>query len=305
MSERQQLTVPDEAAGQRLDQFLAAALQRTRGEVQRKIAAGEITVDDRRAAKDFRLVSGQVITLAPDAPPAPAEPMPEPRIVAEDDDVLVLDKPAGLTVHPAPGVKEPTLVDWLLRQRPNVAGVGEDPRRPGIVHRLDREASGLMVVAKTSAAFEFLQRAFQEHRVGKRYLALVHGLVAQDTGEIRFPIDRSERDGKMAAKPVGGAGREAITHYTVLERLPPFTLVEIRTETGRTHQVRVHFQAVGHPIAGDPLYGPRHAQTKKSPPRMFLHAGALTVPQPARDARTYEAPLPPDLDRYLTTIRHA
>lgn len=305
MSERQQLTVPDEAAGQRLDQFLAAALQRTRGEVQRKIAAGEITVDDRRAAKDFRLVSGQVITLAPDAPPAPAGPTPEPRIVAEDDDVLVLDKPAGLTVHPAPGVKESTLVDWLLRQRPNVAGVGEDPRRPGIVHRLDREASGLMVVAKTPAAFEFLQRAFQEQRVVKHYTALVHGIVKQDAGVIRFPIERSEHDGRMSAKPIGGEGREAETHFTVLERLPPFTLLDVETKTGRTHQIRVHFQAIGHPVAGDPLYHQRKRQTNKVPPRLFLHAIQLTFPHPDGGTRSFSSPLPSELETFLQSLRAA
>lgn len=298
----QQLIVPPEKVGQRLDQFLAAALKRTRGEVQRKIAQGEILFDGRSVERDRRMQAGEVIEVLLDTPIPPAN-VPEPTIVAEDGAVLVLNKPSGLVMHRGPGINEPTLADWIVVNRPALRGVGEDPARPGIVHRLDREASGLVVVAKTQPAYDFLKTTFQEHRVEKHYLALVHGLVAQDTGEIRFPIQRSAVSGRMSARPIGDVGREAVTSYTILERLPPFTLLEIRTETGRTHQVRVHFQAVGHPIAGDPLYRPKKPQTRKQSPRLFLHAAKLSFPDSTGGHRDYNQPLPEDLQAFLDTLR--
>lgn len=299
----QVFVVPPEAAGRRLDQFLTEAIAYSRSAVQRKIKNGSIRVDDQPVDKDFRLAAGQTITVSPDPASPTATPSPGPTIVAEDDGVLVLDKPAGLVVHPADGVREPTLVDWLLATRPEVRGVGEDPQRPGIVHRLDREASGLMVVAKTQAAYDFLKRAFQEHRVEKHYTALVHGIVQQDTGVIRFPIQRSAISGRMSARPVGDEGREAETHFTVLERLPPFSLLDVETKTGRTHQIRVHLHALGHPVAGDPLYRPKKPGTRKVPPRLFLHASRLRLPHPDGGEGVYERPLADDLRVFLERHR--
>ncbi len=208
-------------------------------------------------------------------------------------------------MHGAPGVRESTLADWILKNRPTIVGVGENPARPGIVHRLDREASGLVIIAKTQPAYDFLKKAFQKHRVEKHYLALVHGSVPQETDTITFPIERSERDGKMIAKAVGGSGRDAETAFTILERIPPFTLLDVVTKTGRTHQVRVHLQAYGHPIAGDPLYHSRHRETKKIPPRLFLHASRLMFPHPDGTPRQFEVPLPAELVAWLEGLRHA
>lgn len=298
------LTVPPESAGQRLDQFVATTLQRSRTEIQRKCERGEILIDQRPADRDVRLQAGQAITVHPDAAAAAPQPAPKPRVIAEDDAVLILEKPSGLIMHQGPGIHEETLADWLTKTYPYLHGVGEDPLRPGIVHRLDKEASGLVVVTKTQGAYEHLKAAFQEHRVEKHYTALVHGQVVNAGGEIRFPIDRSEQSGRMAAKPLGSDGREAVTRYTILERLAPFTLLDVTTDTGRTHQVRVHLHALGHPIAGDPLYHSRHRDTKKIPPRLFLHASRLTFQHPDGTPRSFASPLPTDLMAFLDGLRH-
>ncbi|MBI3115255.1 MAG: RluA family pseudouridine synthase [Candidatus Kerfeldbacteria bacterium] len=299
----QQLTVPPDAAGQRLDQFLAGALRRSRGDIQRKIARHEVLVGGQPLERDARVVSGQQFDLLDDASETPAAAAaPHPAVIAEDDDLLVLNKPSGLTMHPADGVREQTLVDWLLARSPALRGVGDDPQRPGIVHRLDREASGLVVAAKTQAAFEHLKRAFQERRVEKHYRALVHGIVEPNAHTITFPIERAA-DGRMVAKPVGSDGRAAETHFTVLERMPPFTLLDVVTKTGRTHQVRVHLNAYGHPIAGDPLYFQKRFRNVRRPPRLFLHAASLRFPHLDGTERTYEAPLPPDLKNFLDSLQ--
>lgn len=304
MSAEQRLTVPADAAGQRLDHYLSLALGCSRADVQRQIANNAITINGHPAAKDVRLRPDQIIVVGKDqSVPLPAR-VPEPRVVAEDDAVLVLEKPPGLIMHQGPGIHEETLADWLTKTYPYLRGIGEDPLRPGIVHRLDKEASGLVVVAKTQGAYEHLKAAFQEHRVEKHYTALVHGHVLNDGGEVRFPIDRSEQSGRMAAKPMGGDGREAVTRYTILERLAPFTLLDVTTDTGRTHQVRVHLHALGHPIAGDPLYHSRRRETKKIPPRLFLHASRLTFPHPDGTPRSFASPLPAELAAWLDGLRH-
>lgn len=304
MADAAPLTVAPEQAGQRLDQFLAAQLNRSRGEIQRKIRSGEILVDGHAAEKDLRVDARMHIEVAEDHALPPPAAAPNPTIVYEDEAVLVLNKPSGLVMHPAAGVRERTLTDWLVQSRPDIARVGDDPIRPGLVHRLDREASGLVVVAKTTAAFHFLKTAFQEHRVEKKYLALVQGNVLNATDTIRFPIERSS-DGTMAAQPIGGAGREAQTDFTVLEHIPPFTLLEVMAKTGRTHQIRVHLQAYGHPIAGDPLYHPRKRMTKLEPPRLFLHAASLRFPHPDGSVRTMTTPLPAELEDFLRGLRPA
>lgn len=302
--EPQHLTVPAETAGHRLDQFVASALKRPRAEAQRLIAAGDVSVNGQQRDRDVRLNEGDTVVVHEQPPvPQPATPTVSPRVVAEDGSILVLDKPNGLIMHRGPGINEPTLADWLFANRPELRGVGEDPLRPGIVHRLDREASGLVIVAKTQAAYDQLKAAFQNHRVAKRYVALVHGSVGPDAETIRFPLDRSERDGKMVAKALGEEGRDAETSFTVVERIPPFTLLDVTTKTGRTHQVRAHLHAFGHPIAGDPLYHPKKRETKKVPPRLFLHAASLRFPHPDGGDRSFSAPLPDTLNVFLTQLR--
>ncbi|MGZ5311763.1 MAG: RluA family pseudouridine synthase [Solirubrobacterales bacterium] len=219
----------------------------------------------------------------------------EPRILFEDDQIIVLDKPAGLVVHPAPSHRGPTLADWLGER----AGGGE-PERRGIVHRLDKDTSGLMVVARTEAAHGELSRQIKAREVEREYVALVEGALESRTGTIDAPLGRDRR--RRTRRAVRGAGeREARTHFEVIEALPADTLVAARLETGRTHQIRVHFAAIGHPIAGDPEYGTagRHGLE-----RQFLHARRLALRHPA-DGRelSFESPLPRDLADALERAR--
>lgn len=220
---------------------------------------------------------------------------PEPRIVHRDDDVLVIDKPAGLVVHPAPSVKEPTLVDLLGDE---IAG-GEG-HRPGIVHRLDKDTSGLMVVARNEAARAALSDQIKARRVEREYIALVEGHLGSRTGTIDAPLGRDRR--RRTRRAVRGAGeREARTHFEVVEPLPADTLARARLETGRTHQIRVHFAAIGHPVAGDPEYGKggRHGLE-----RQFLHAARLSFDHPVTGERMeFTSDLPPDLAEALERAR--
>jgi 23S rRNA pseudouridine1911/1915/1917 synthase len=217
--------------------------------------------------------------------------VPEPRIVHEDDAILVVDKPAGLVVHPAPSVKGPTLVDWLGSR----AGGGES-HRPGIVQRLDKDTSGLMVIARDEAARKALSDQIKAREVSREYLALVEGALASRTGTIDAPLGRDRR--RRTRRAVRGAGeREAWTHFEVIEQLPSDAYVRARLETGRTHQIRVHFAAIGHPVAGDPEYGSRGRHGLE---RQFLHAARLGFRHPATGARmSFESELPGDLARAL------
>ena len=223
--------------------------------------------------------------MAPDAKP------PEPRLVHEDDVVLVVDKPAGLVVHPAPSVKERTLVDWLGSR----AGGGES-HRPGIVQRLDKGTSGLMVVARDEATRRALSAQIKAREVIREYLALVEGTLDSRTGTIDAPLGRDRR--RRTRRAVRGAGeREARTHFEVIEPLPADTYLRATLETGRTHQIRVHFAAIGHPVAGDPEYG---AKGRHGLERQFLHAARLRFTHPGTgEALSFESALPPELARAL------
>ncbi len=204
------------------------------------------------------------------------------RIIAETDAWLVINKPAGLLVHPASETDtEPTLIDALLAHDPKIAKVGPEPERPGIIHRLDRDVSGLMVVAKTQAAYDDLQTQFRERKIDKTYLALVHGVMELDEGDIRFKLARSTTKGRMAARPVEKSeGKVAWTHYAVLERLPGATLLRVNIFSGRTHQIRAHLFALGHPVFGDTLYKRRQSDRRNEAPRLMLQSIELSFRDP-------------------------
>ncbi len=236
-------------------------------------------------------------------PPEPARPEPEPiplRIVYEDDDLLVVDKPAGLAVHPSPGHSSHTLVNAVLAHCPNLSGVGGQ-RRPGIVHRLDKDTSGLIIVAKNDAAHLSLSRQLKERRVEKTYVALVEGRLAPE-GTIDAPIARDPRHRKRMAVVEGG--REARTRYRLLRPVDGCSLAEVRPETGRTHQIRVHFASIGHPLVGDTVYGRRKEDSPVR--RQFLHAQRLAFHHPRTGERLeLEAPLPEDLLHALADLEAA
>ncbi len=294
------LVVEPEAAGERLDRYLAARLlELSRAQVQRLIEQGAVQAGGRTVRPSTRVTAGQEIVIAI-PPPAPATPQPEAiplDVVYEDDDLLVVDKPAGMVVHPAPGHAGGTLVNALLARCPDLAGIGGE-LRPGIVHRLDKETSGLIVVAKHERAHRWLAAQLKARQMDKRYLALVDGAPATATGTIDAPIGRDPRHPQRMA--IVASGREALTHFHLLRRYRHHCLLEVRPVTGRTHQIRVHLASIGCPVAGDRIYGRRQPTLPLA--RHFLHAARLTFRLLSGQTRTFEAPLPPDLQLVLDRL---
>lgn len=285
-------------AGERLDVALAPRAGLSRAGAQRLIADGLVTVDGTPARKKHILRAGEAVAWERPAPPdstLTAEPVPY-TVVHRDDWLLVVDKPAGVVVHPAPGHEHGTLAQGLVAE----GARGGHEARPGIVHRLDKDTSGLLIVARRDEAYRRLVAAMERRDIHRTYVALVSGDLTPDTGTIDAPIGRHLRDRKRMSLHTA-AGRRAVTHYDVLGRAPGFTLVRVELETGRTHQIRVHFQALGHPVAGDVQYG--RAPRPEGLERQFLHAARLAFPHP-EDGRemTFFSPLPPDLVAFLERL---
>ena len=310
--------VSPEEAGLRIDRFLA--LRRpdlSRSRLQALIAAGEVGVAGRRHKPSRLLKPGEVVTLRV-PPPVPLDLRPEPiplDIVYENDDLLVVNKPAGLVVHPGAGHSTGTLVHALLHHCRTLSGIG-GVRRPGIVHRLDRGTSGLLVVATTDRAHLALSAQLKARSVERRYLALVHGRLPRREGVIETAIGRDPRHRlRMAVRPAG-LGKTAVTHFTVLEPLGRFTYLEARLKTGRTHQIRVHLAHLGFPVVGDETYRGRGVAGAFQDPELrrlagaldglALHAATLGFTHPVSGARLeFSAPLPPAFERLLAYLRGA
>lgn len=295
--------------GERLDHFLVAALPAlTRSALQRLIETGAVTLNGAVTRPAQKVRVGDVVTVhIPSPRPATLEAQPLPlAILYEDADLLVIDKAAGMPVHPGAGNPSGTLVNAVLARCPDLQGVGGEVR-PGIVHRLDKDTSGVIVVAKNDAAHQGLQRQFKTRAVHKTYVALLIGALRPDEGLIDAPIGRHPVHRQKMA--VVAAGREARTRWHVLAHLQdatgrPYTLVEAYPETGRTHQIRVHFAWLGYPLVGDVTYGP--AQPPLPAPRQFLHARELTLHHPITgQVLTFHAPLPEDLSAVLATLTPA
>ena len=286
--------VPDSAAGSRLDSFLAQQVG-SRAEAERLIEAGAL-VDGARRAKSWKLQGGEEIDFEPPPEPAPLEREEiDVRIAYEDEYLLVVDKPAGLVVHPAAGHASGTLVHALV----GIAGGGEETRR-GIVHRLDRDTSGLMVVARTEDAYRRLQSLVKRRALEREYLALVRGRPRSRAGRIDAAIGRDRNDPLRHSLDTD-TPRAAVTHFEVEELLHEHALLRVRLETGRTHQVRVHLAAIGLPLSGDPVYG---AKGDLGLERQFLHAARLAFEHPITSERVeLESPLPRDLRRALEAAR--
>lgn len=289
--------------GERLDVFVTRRLpELSRSHAHRLIAEGLVTVDGRQIKPAERITAGArvEVTIPPPERPATLQPEAIPvTILFQDLDLMVVDKPAGLTVHPAPGHPTGTLVNALLALSPDLKGIS-GTLRPGIVHRLDKDTSGLMVVAKNDRAMRALQRQLKEREVRKTYLALVHGVPKPADGRIEAPIGRHPKNRKkMAVVP---NGREAVTRYRVREVIAggKYALLEVEPVTGRTHQIRVHMAAIGHPIVGDAVYGKRSPVVE----RQFLHAWKLgfSMPLGGREVE-FESPLPADLRAALEQLR--
>jgi len=285
--------------GVRLDRYVCDRLaELSRSRIQRLIGDGYIKVNGHPAKAGLRLSAGDRLNIIiPPTPPSQliAEAIPL-GIIYEDDDLLVVDKPPGLTAHPAPGHPDHTLVNAIISRFPHLSDFG-DSLRPGIVHRLDRDTSGVMVVAKNSLAQTKLVEQFRARSVVKAYLVLVKGRLTPESGIIEAPIGRDPRNRKRMAVVAGG--REARTEYRVIRYIGDYTLLEVKPETGRTHQIRVHFAAIGYPVVGDKVYG------VKSPflSRQFIHASRLGFKLPATGKyKEFKSELPTDLAQALEDI---
>ncbi len=304
MSEKYlEFTVPFSALHERLDIFLARNSGIPRSQAQRLIKSGRILLDGKTAKASQKIIPGQKVVLYL-PPPKPLEVLPEPiplDVLYEDGDLIVVNKPPGMVVHPAAGHHKGTLVNAILYHCPDLSGIG-GKERPGIVHRLDRDTSGVIVVAKNEVAHLGLAKQFKARQVKKVYLALVHGEIKGEEGRVTAPIGRHISDRKrMGVKT--RKGREAATSYRVLKRLPGFTLIEVRPETGRTHQIRVHLSAIGHPVVGDRVYGGRKHQKSEigvKAERQLLHAWRLGFRHPRTgEYLEFEAPVPEDLGSFF------
>ena len=297
------LRASEENKNQRLDAFLASSLDGlTRSQATRLIESGEVAVNGRAVSKSYKLAGGEDIAVTlPEPEPVEAVPQDIPLdVVYEDADVIVVNKPSGMVVHPAPGHPDGTLVNALLYHcAGTLSGIG-GALRPGIVHRIDRDTSGLIIAAKNDAAHQYLSAQLADHTLARTYECIVVGKLREDRGTVDAPIARHPTDRKRMAVVAGG--REAVTHWEVIARYPGYTHVRCRLETGRTHQIRVHMAYIGHPILGDTVYG-----AKKEVPGLTgqcLHAVGLRFLHP----RTHEVvelscPLPEEFTRMLQKIR--
>ncbi len=294
--------VPPGDEGNRLDLYLSRQVPfLSRNQIQRLIEKGKVLVNSKKSRSSYRVRGGDFIEM--EVPP-PEEIILKPQhlpldIVYEDKDLLVINKPQGLVVHPAPGHYEGTLVNALLYHCPDLTGIG-GYLRPGIVHRLDKDTSGLLVVSKNELAHKSLTEQLKNRTLKRKYLALVHGEVMEDKGVIDAPLGRDPRNRKKFA--VVPDGKPARSYYRVLEKFPGFTLLEVELETGRTHQIRVHLAYAGYPVAGDPLYG-----SKRNPlglPGQALHAYQISFSHPRTgELMTFEAPLPSTFKKALAYLR--
>lgn len=331
MSELETLVVPVEAAGWRLDQFLAGQLEGvSRSRVQQLVEQGDVLVDGKREKSSLKLLGGESISVHGQqiVPALEARPEEIPlEIVYEDDDLAIVNKPAGMMVHAGSGATDEarsggTLVNALLHRFGSLSSVGGE-LRPGIVHRLDKETSGLIVIAKNDPVHEALAGMFSDRRMTKTYVALVQGTLKEDAATILAPISRDAvRRTRMTTRRLEGA-RNAVSHYRVVERLStrfgPFTLVRVRIETGRTHQIRVHMASINHPVVGDTLYGAPAkiialplSTTRKAPRevlelgRNFLHSSELEFIHPiSGKVIDLKIPLPRELESFLARLRDA
>lgn len=311
---KEEIIVKKEEGGVRLDKFLAQRFTDfSRSHIQKLIRKGKILVNGESKETSYKIIENDIVHVDM-VPPEAIDMAPDKslldkiKIIFENDDIIVIDKPAGLTVHPGITKKSGTLVNALLAKWPNLVNVGEDPLRPGIVHRLDKETSGLMLIVKNNEAFNYFKKLFQDRGVEKRYVALVAGKVKNGEGVIDLPIARSKA---MPTKQVAmekdidkfriGA-RKAVTYFKVLKYYSDWTLIEAYPKTGRMHQIRVHFRALGHPIANDKKYSFRKQAFIKGLDRHFLHAAYLKFRLKTGEDMDFSSPLPEDLNRALESV---
>lgn len=318
------ITIKKNCQGLRLDKFLTEELDDiTRSQIKKMIKAGEILVNNKEATVHHFLKEDDSIKIINKKPKikegkngiatSPTASRNDIIIISENDDFLIIEKPAGLLVHPTDKNETNTLVDWLVAKYPELKKIGEDPSRASIVHRLDKDVSGLMIIPRNQDSFDYFKQQFKNHKIIKKYTALVYGEIEKDEDEINFPIGRStNKNGIFAAHPpnrgekLNGKDKPAITTFKTLKTYTNYTLLEIEIFTGRTHQIRVHMLAYGYPIVGDKLYQKRKSQlhVEKTPlSRIFLHASRLSFIGPDKKQYEFESKLPKILNEYLKNLK--
>lgn len=300
----QELVVREGDAGDRLDRVVALRTGVTRSQIRRLFDAERIRVDDRPAVARQKVRAGQTVRYRlpdPEVENLRSEAIPL-EILFEDADLIVVDKPPGRVVYPAAGHRSGTLLNGLRFHCKRLASIGA-PLRPGVVHRLDKDTSGVMVVAKSDDAYYGLQRQFRDRTIGRRYLAIVSGAPREEEGRIEAAIGRSDRDRKRMSTRTR-QGKAAVTEWRLLERLAAAAVLSVRLRTGRTHQIRVHFSAAGHPVLGDRVYGRKTRVGSIRVPRQMLHAEELRFVHPrSGETHRYQAPMPADMADVLRQLR--
>ncbi len=280
-----------EQAGLRLDQALTAVMDLTRAQIQKFFKQDLVSIDGKDVRSSYRVSGTESVTIKERVKLADPQVDVVPEVLYEDRDFIIINKPSGLTVHSGTHITGYTLVDWLVNYCPAVKKVGDDPWRPGIVHRLDKDASGVMVIAKTQHFFEQLKKQFKFRHVQKEYLVLIYGQMVPSEGEIKFNLARSKNGPQIVATTEGG--RESATKYWTERVGPKVSLVRALPSTGRTHQIRVHFYASGHPLLGDKVYFSKKIKSLACS-RLMLHASVLSFKDTDGKERRFEAPISPD-----------
>ena len=300
---KNEFLVEENDAGKRIDSFLAECIDDiTRNAVQRLIEDSNVSINGKVPSKNYKLKTGDTITVVipdPKLPEARPENIPI-EIIYEDDDLLVVNKPKGMVVHPAPGNYEGTLVNALLYYCGDRLSGINGVLRPGIIHRIDKDTSGLLIVAKNDNSHRLLAEQIKEHSFTRKYRAVVYGNLKDDEGTVNAPIGRHPADRKKMTVTLKNS-REAVTHYKVLKRYQGFTYVELTLETGRTHQIRVHMSSIGHPVAGDPVYGPKKVITSLG--GQCLHAFYISFVHPVTgETLSFSSELPDYFTKFLDSL---
>ncbi len=305
----QKIKVHPKDAGMRLDIFLAKNLDLPRTKVQKLILNKQILLNNKKAKPSYVTTTNDLIEFSPqnNSEDLEEKKIPEISVIFENEDILVIDKPRGIAVHPDTKHKDNTVVNWAIKHYPPIIKIGENMTRPGIVHRLDKETSGVMILAKTQAIFEWLKKVFHDHLAKKQYLTLVSGVFPENIKSIDLEIGRSPSKSRQVAIPSNRAKqkfiktRPAKTEFKIIKKFKDYTLLEARPLSGRTHQIRVHLASTGHPVTGDKLYGKKQPDNLKND-AMFLHSQTLSIPFPDGTSREWNAPIPDDLKIILRKL---
>lgn len=290
---------------ERLDKYLLDHLDISRSQIKKVILTGQVTVNDQEASVHHWLKTGDKIDYNPQEQKKDTTFIAIPKIIDKNEEFLVLEKPHGLLVHATDKGEINTLADWVMKEFPESIKIGDDPNRPAIVHRLDKEVSGLMVIPLTQDSFDNIKKQFQDRTIKKEYTALVHGQLINDQGEINTPLERDKKTGLMKVQSGKFSGQAALTNYQVIKKYINYTLAKVQIKTGRMHQIRAHFYSIGHSIVGDKLYQTKDLRKKKKTleQRIFLHAHYLKFKDLEGNWHEYNSPLPGILQDFLKKLK--